>query len=594
MVRVADYIMQRLHHEGIRHIYTVTGRGALFLSDALAAHKGLTSISVHHEQSASFAAVADADLSGNLGACLVSTGCAGTNALTGVLNAWQDAVPCVFLSGQNKLSETSRHTGIPIRTYGQQEADIIPIVQSVTKYATMISDPKTIVFELEKALHLAQSGRKGPVWLDIPLDVQNMRVRPEELTPYTPDANELPKATDQELKDLVDHLNQAQRPVVLIGSGIRAAKAESLLKTFIENQSIPLIYSASAPDTYGVGNSLSIGSVGIMGCTRAGNFAMQNSDLVLALGCRLNSMIVGTEPDKFARDAKVVVVDIDKIEHSKGSASIDQLILSDVKFVLEKLLTMETNKTEKKWVEKCLHWKSIFPRCEGSREKSKKVDLYFLAEVLSKTLPSPCSLLTDSGMIELVMPNNVVFDSHQRCIHPASQGSMGYALPAVIGAHFSSQKPVIAVIGDGSILMNLQELITISYHNIPVKILVVNNNAYAVIRKRQQDLFGSRTIGTDPENGVGVPDFQKVAETFGLGYSKIETSKELPLELPKVFEMDGPVLCEIMGLEDQCYLHSSYTKNSKNRIVMRPLEDQSPFLDRELFLKEMLIDPIDQ
>jgi len=594
MVRVADYIMERLYADGAKHIFMVTGRGALFLSDAVAGHKELTGVSVHHEQAAAYAAIAYAQYTGKPGACLVSTGCAGTNALTGVLNAWQDGVPCVFISGQNKLHETSRYTGIPLRTFGQQEADIIPIVESVTKYAVMITDPKQIVYEMEKALYLAQTGRKGPVWIDVPLDIQNMRIEPEELEHFVTESGSNYEPLPEDIQYVTRVLRNSERPAILIGSGIRSADAVRDLEAFLEKHPIPVAYTGSAPDTYGIDNPLSIGSVGIMGCTRAGNFTVQNSDLLLVLGCRLSPMTTGSDYGKFARTAKVVVVDIDRVEHSKNIVKIDRLIIADVKKFLTSLMDEDIKEADEEWWNKCLHWKQIFPKCEEKYKTSEKVDLYYLAECLSEVLPVDSVFLSDSGLVELILPTNISFRKDQRCIHPASQGAMGFALPGLVGAHYASNRPVIAVIGDGSIMMNLQELETIRYNNIPGKIVVINNNAYALIRKRQVDLFRSRTIGTDPGNGVGCPNFMKVAEGFEIPYVRIDSSLELQQKLKSIIDMDGPVLCEIIGLENQEYISSSHARDSKRRIVRRPIEDQAPYLDRELFLSEMIIKPIDQ
>ena len=594
MVRVADYIIERLYAHGAKHIFMVTGRGALFLTDAVAAHKELTGVSVHHEQAAAFAAVAYAQYTEKPGACLVSTGCAGTNALTGVLNAWQDGVPCIFISGQNKLHETSRYTGIPLRTFGQQEADIISVVQPITKYAVMITDSNQIVYEIEKALHLAQTGRKGPVWIDVPLDIQNERIEPNELEKFVTGNGSNFEPLKEDIEYVTKALHNAERPVILIGSGIRFADAVQDLKAFVEKYSIPVTYSGSAPDAYGLENPLSIGSVGIMGCSRAGNFTVQNSDLLLVLGCRLSPMTTDSDCSKFARAAKVVVVDIDSVEHSKNIINIDRLIVADVKKFFEYLMSEDIKDTSVEWQNKCLHWKQIFPKCEENHKTSEKVDLYYLAECLSETMPLNSVFLSDSGLIELMLPTNISFKEDQRCIHPASQGSMGFALPAVIGAHFASNRPIIAIIGDGSIMMNLQELETIRYNDVPAKIFIINNNAYAVIRKRQIDLFRSRTIGVDPSDGVSCPNFMKVADGFEIPYVKIDSSFELRKKLKSVINTDGPVLCEIIGLDDQDYISSSYARNSKRRFVSRPIEDQAPFLDRNLFLSEMIIEPIDQ
>lgn len=594
MMRVADYIMQRLHLQKIEHIYMVSGRGALFLTDAIAAHKKLQAVCVHHEQSAAYAAVAHAQYTGNTAVCLVSTGCAGTNAVTGVLNAWQDAVPCLFISGQNKLNETSRYTGIPIRTFGQQEADIIPIVESITKYAVMITDPKQIVYELDKALYLAQHGRKGPVWIDVPLDVQNMRIEPNELDPFIADIPGLPLPDLSDVNYLAEQLYNSQRPALLIGSGVRAAEAIPELQAFLKNCPIPLTYAASAVDTYGSHHPLSIGSVGIMGCSRAANFTVQNSDLLIVMGCRLSSMTTGPEHCKFARQAKIVVIDIDQVEHSKQGIKIERLILADIKALLLALNQHNISTNHPQWLSTCQRWKKIFPVCEDGFKSEKKVDLYQLTDSLSNTLPDQATLLTDSGLIEVILPTNLRLKPTQRCLHPVSQGSMGFALPAIIGAYYASCNPIVAVIGDGSIMMNLQEFDTIKYHKIPAKIFVINNNAYAVIRKRQHDMFRSRTIGTDPSNGVSCPDFEKLAHAFDFRYQKIENSDELDKQLESIFMQPGPVLCEIMGLCEQDYISSGHARNLSGKIVSRPLEDQSPYLDRSVFLSEMIIEPIDQ
>lgn len=594
MPRVADYIVERIYAENIQHIFSVSGRGALFLTDAVARLKAINNIPVHHEQAAAFAAVAYAQYTGQLGVCLVSTGCAATNTLTGVLSAWQDALPCLFISGQNTLQETSRYTGIPLRTYGQQEADIVSLVQPITKYAAMLTDPKQIAYEIDKALYLAQEGRKGPVWLDIPLDIQSMPVDGEQLVRYSiPQlANNLNQAHD--VQYITAAIAQAERPVLLIGSGVRSAGCIELLTQLIEKTNIPLTFSHSAVDTYGAGNALSIGAVGTMGCSRAANFAVQNADLLLVLGCRLSSMTTGTEFCKFARAAKVVVVDIDPVEHSKASIHIDHLIEADLKILMPQLVNMEIKRTDSVWVEQCLHWKQLFTKCEDYFKGSEQIDLYHLAETLTEILPERSVLITDSGFAEVILPTTIEFSGRQRCLHPVSQGAMGFALPAIVGAHFASGCPIVAVIGDGSIMMNLQELQTIAHNQIPVKILVINNNAYAIIRKRQKELFRSRTIGTDDSNGVSCPDFEKVAACFGLDYCCIESSVDLNNQLDQVLQIDGPVLCEVMGVEQQEYIENSIAKGADRRLVRRPIEDQKPFLDRELFLSEMMIEAIDQ
>ncbi|MGQ5290556.1 thiamine pyrophosphate-binding protein [Pectobacterium actinidiae] len=593
MIRVADYVMKRLYQEGVEHLFMVTGRGVLYLSDAAAKQEGLDCICVHHEQAGAYAAMAYSQVNHKMGACLVSTGCASTNAITPVLCAWQDDVPMVVISGQNSLKETVTYTGLPIRTYGQQEADIISLVTPITKYAVMVSDPESIAMELDKAFHLALSGRKGPVWIDIPLDIQNMRVDEDELKRLEFNEDKL-SASDDDIEYLLGALAASERPVILIGSGVRSAGAEAVLDSVVDKYSIPVVYSASATDIYKSDKKLSIGAVGTMATNRAANFAMQNADLLIIVGSRMTSMTTGNNPDKFARCAKIIAIDIDENEYKKDNLTVDKLILSDAKDFLNKLSSKNANTSWSAWVDKCLHYKNIFPKCEDKYKLDGKVDLYYLADVLSAHLENDAVFVTDSGLEELIMPTTISFKEQQKCLHPVSQGAMGYALPAAIGAYYSSGKQVVAVVGDGSIMMNLQELQTIRHNNLPIKILVINNNCYAVIRKRQVDLFRTRTVGTDADNGVSCPEFEKVANCFDIQYEFIENTYVVDQKIQEVLNREGPVLCEILSPEDQEYINTSYVRNMKGRFVQRPLEDQSPFLERELFLSEMIIDPIDQ
>ncbi len=592
MIRLADYLINQLHEFGAKHVFMVTGRGILYLSDAVARHEQLESISVHHEQAASYAAYAYAQATDNLGLCLVSTGCASTNAITGVLCAWQDSVPCVFVSGQNMLQETSYYTQLPIRTYGSQEANIIELVKPITKYATMITDPKDIAFELEKAIHLATTGRKGPVWIDIPVDIQNMRIHDSDLRHYRPEC-ETQEATQMDLAYVKDMLEHAERPVVLVGSGVRTSDATQELQQFLESHSIPLVYTPSAVDVIGAAVDYSIGAIGSLGGSRAGNFTIQNADFVLVIGNRLSPVTIGQPYDKFARDAKVVVVDIDATEHQKGIIEIDKFILSDAKCFLEQLNKLKWHKDNSEWLNKCKHWKNVFPKCEEKYKNSDEVDLHYLGECLSKTMPNDAICLTDAGFEELILPAAISFKMQQRCIHPVSQGAMGFALPAAIGAYYATCREVVSVNGDGSIMMNLQELQTIAFYNIPIKIIVCNNDCYAVIRKRQEDLFRTRIIGTDASNGVACPSFKELADAFHIAYQLIENPKDLEKGLQELMDQDGPVLCEIMCVKKQEYLHSSFARGKDKKIQRRSLEDQSPFMERELLLSEMITTPVD-
>lgn len=592
MIRLADYVIQRIVDEGVKHIFLITGRGILYLSDAVAKNEEIQPVSVHHEQAAAYAAVAYSQYNDKIGAALVSTGCASTNAVTGVLNAWQDGVPVIFISGQNKLHETVAYTGKNIRTWGSQEANVIPIVKPITKYANIITDASKIGEEMDKAIYYATHGVKGPVWLDIPVDVQNARVEPEELSRWNGDEDIL-KATVEDVNFVANALKEAKRPVFLIGSGIRASHSIGQFKELVEKTKVPVCFSASAVDTYGISHELSMGTVGTIGGTRAGNFTVQNSDLVISIGCRLSPMLTDSQYEKFARAAKLIVVDIDENEHSKGTVRIDKLILSDAKYFIEALQKENLNETSKEWQDKCKHWKQVFPKCEDSFKSKDKVDLYDFADRLTKHLKDDAVVLTDAGLEEVIVPTVVGFKDGQRCLHPAAQGCMGVALPASMGAWYSCGHDVVAVIGDGSVMMNIQEMQTISANKMGIKIIIINNKVYSVIRTRQVELFRNRTIGTNPENGVTTPDFKDVAQCFKIPYVKINDIMELDSKLDEVMNMEGPVICEVMAVEDQVYIRNGAGFNSQRKFVVRPLEDQMPFMDRELLKSEMIIEPID-
>lgn len=590
MIRVADYVMQKLVEVGANKLFCVTGRGMLYLSDALAKCKDIEGVFVHHEQAGAYAAMAYSQISQKIGACMVSTGCASTNAITPILCAWQDDIPMIVISGQNKLNETTRYTRLPIRTYGQQEADIVSLVKPITKYATMIIKAEEIVFEMEKALYMAMNGRKGPVWIDIPLDIQSAQIELNKVKHFE-SINKNLFVSQTDLNDVIDKLYNSKRPLILFGSGIRSANAIEELKILIKTTEIPAVYANSAVDILDSRLDLLIGCVGAMAANRAANFAIQNADLIIVLGCRMTTMITGENLNHFAREADIISIDIDKFEHKKLGNKIQKQIIVDVKCFIQTLLGQKLPKTKKEWQEKCQHYKQTFPKCEERFKQNKQVDLYHLSEILETTLDNDAICVVDAGLEELIIPTTINFKERQRCIHPVSQGAMGYALPAAMGAFLASNRQVVAIIGDGSIMMNLQELQTINHNNIPIKILVINNNCYAVIRRRQEELF-RRSIGTDFKNGVSCPDFKKVASCFGFEYKKINSTNELKT-LKDILKIPKHLICEIMAKEDQIYIHSSYRRGENGKFMQPPIEDQSPFIDRVLFKKEMIIKPIE-
>lgn len=593
MMRVADYIVKRLKETGIRHIFMVTGRGLLYLSDAVAADKEMTAVPVHHEQSAAYASYAYGEYMENIGVCMVSTGCAATNAITGVLSAWQDDVPMVVVSGQNMLKETTCHTHAKIRTYGQQENNIIALVRPITKYAVMLEKAEDIGCVMDRALHEAMHGRKGPVWVDIPLDIQNMRVDEESIPRFMPGKE---TAKDVKVDDIIRLLGSSERPVILLGAGVRKSGALEELDTFLKIAGIPVVYDASAVDIFTDENPDSIGAVGSMGGTRAGNFAIQNADLVFAIGCRLSTMLTGTERQKFAREAEIIAIDTDEHELEEHRFREMLTIHADPKDVLAALIKRagDFGRDRAAWSWKCRHWKEIFPKnIYQNQQMEGKLDMYEVAEAIGRNADNDAVAITDAGIEELIFPTAMCLKKNARFIHPVSQGAMGFAIPAILGAYHASKKQVICVVGDGSIMMNLQELQTIRAQDIPAKIFVINNNGYAVIRERQRELFRNRTVGTDPSNGVTLPSFCKVADCFGFEYKVLSERAGMEETIRNVLMSDDAVLCEVLCKPEQQFLKNSYAMNRKHRLLRRTLEDQAPFLDRDVLLAEMVIAPIE-
>lgn len=583
MMRVADYIIDYLNKLGVKHIFQVTGRGSLFLNDAVAKNKNIEGVSLHHEQSCSFAAIAYAEKTKNIGVCLVSTGCASTNAITGTLCAWQDGIPCIYISGQNILKETTNYTKKSLRTYGQQEFNITNLVEPITKFSMMLKDPKHINFVLDKAVKLATTGRKGPVWIDVPLDLQSALVDPLEISQNRYILPEQSSFNQNDINYVVESLKKSKRPIVLIGKGIKHANALKELKLFIEENSIPLVFSASAPDIYASSNNLSFGSVGSMGCSRSGNFAIQNSDLVLVIGSRLNSLTTGEEYCKFARKAEKIIIDIDKNEHDKETIKINKFIELDAKIFLKELNKKNLDLKIQNWVDKCTHWKNIFSGLESEFRSSKEVDLYELAYKLGDILNDESTLVTDSGLIEVILPSNVKFKNGVNCIHSSSQGSMGFALPAAIGVQKATTKKVFAVIGDGSIMMNLQELSIIGSKNLPIKIFLLNNDGYHSIRQTQKNYFPNNPVGCGVESGLPFPSFEELAKGFNIKYFYSNNETSLNIDLEKNLETKGPVIHEIkLNLEQVFEPKLSSKKLEDGTMITSELEDMAPFLSNEI------------
>ena len=588
--RVTDIVASFLVDQGIKEIFTLTGGGAMFLNDGIALNDDINVICNHHEQACAMGAVAYAKYKNGLAAAMFSTGCGSTNAITGLLDAWQDNTPVIFISGQIKRKETSRNAQTSLRQFGVQEADIVSIVEPLTKYAVMVNEPEDILYHLEKAVHLALTGRPGPVWIDIPLDVQGFSIDTNELKHFVPKVE-----TNQEIKGIeqfIEMYEQAERPIILAGNGVRLSGSVNKLREFASKNNIPCAVSYLAADYFEQDNPNYVGRLGIKG-DRAGNFALQNSDLIISLGSRLSVCLTGFEYELFARESKLIVVDIDEDEHKKNTVNIDQLICADVGDFLENIENKITPKASKDWPNKCIHWKNKWPVYQEGYD-TDTVNMYEFTKALSELASEDSIVVSDAGSSYYVTSQSFTLNNKkQRYITSGAQADMGFTLPAAIGACIAANKPVIGITGDGSFQLNIQELQTIKHYNLPVKLIVWNNNGYLSIRATQNKFFDGRRIGTDPESGVSFPEVGKIASAYELPYVKINNVAELREKLADVIAASGPVICEVMCPENQEIIPAvSAVKNDDGSMTSKPIEDMYPFLERDEFLNEMIVKSI--
>ena len=593
---VADHIFDFFSKKGIKQAFCLTGGGAMFLNDALAKNKEIITAFSHHEQASAMASVAYTKLTNLPSIVVPTTGCGGTNCITGLLDAWQDNLPCIFISGQVNKEQTTYNSSTKIRQFGVQEANIVEMVQSITKYSVMVNDPNEIFFHLEKAYHLATTGRKGPVWLDIPLDVQNKFVTRENKKYYQP--SEIKFSGHQELFKVQDLLNNSSRPIILAGNGIKLSESQIQLAEFIEKHNIPVVTTFLGLDLLPHDHKLNIGRVGIKG-NRAANFAMQNSDLIISIGTRLSVPTTGYKYDYFAREAKLVVVDIDSEEHKKDTVKIDLFIEKDAK---EFLCCDFEYFTDEAWVEKCIFWKNKWSTRNElemleSGERDKKISIYDFLESLSDSAPNNGVFISDAGSAYYTTCQSLKIKKGQRHVTPGAQAEMGFTIPAVLGCYFATddKTTIIGITGDGSFQTNLQELQTIIHYKIPAKIFILNNDGYLSIRTTQRKFFNDRFLGTSKDDGVSFPDTKRIAKAYGYKYIKINKKNHLDQKILKALNSKKPVICEVFCKKwDMIIPTLSSRKNDDGTITSKPLEDMFPFLNREEFYDNMLINPLEE
>ncbi len=616
-IKVSDYVSQFLVDNGITHAFTVTGGGAMHLNDSLGHQKGLTCVYNHHEQACAIAAESYARIHNKIAALCVTTGPGGTNAMTGVVGGYLDSIPMLVISGQVRYDTTARSTGLNIRAMGDQEFDITKSAAAMTKYAQMVTDPKQIRYCMEKALYIATTGRPGPCWIDIPVNFQGFYVDTDELEGFDPaeyEAQLAPHVTDEQVDAIIDKIKNAKRPVLYAGNGIRISGGYESFKKVVELLNIPVATGWDSIDEIYDEHPLYVGRGGIMG-DRAGNFAVQNSDLVFAIGNRLSIRQVGYNWKTWAREAYVIMNDVCEDEMKKPTLHVDMPVWADAKELLEKMAarlekTGEKVFTGNDWIERCQQWKKNYPVVLPKHYEDKNhANVYAFIKELSSRLSEGQVTVVGNGSACVVGSHAYVIKKDQRFIINSAIASMGYDLPAAIGAAVAehgdkalygrsltddSVKDIILVTGDGSIQMNIQELQTVIHHKMPIKIFLINNQGYHSIRQTQTNLFNKNFVGIGPQSGdLSFPDMSKLAPAYGYPYLSCDGNDKLDETIDKALGMKGPVICEIFVSTEQNFEPKSSTKRLEDgTLVSPPLEDLAPFLDRDEFRKNMIIDPI--
>ena len=596
-MRVAEYVARTLVDLGVRHVFMLTGGAAMFLNHALGTNPRLKIIFNQHEQACAMAAEGYARITGTPGVVNVTSGPGGINALNGVFGAWTDSIPMLILSGQVKRETYLRSYDLPgLRQLGDQEADILAMARGITKYAVTVTDPQEIRYHLEKAWHLARSGRPGPCWLDLPIDVQSSSVDEAALKGYTP-PQELPPAAQEELRRNVsaalERLRRAERPVILAGTGVRLAGAVDLFNEVVHKLGIP-VTTAWTHDLIASDDPVFCGRPGTIG-TRAGNFTLQNSDVLLILRSRLNIRQTGYTWKSFARTAYKIWVDIDPAELSKPTVRPDLGIQADARKFLEEMnAQIDASGWEAqqfagwlKWCkERVARYPAVLPR---HREFHSKINPYHFVEELFEQLDVDDAVVCGNATACIVPFQAGKIRRGQRLFSNSGSASMGYDLPAAIGAAIAREgKRVICLAGDGSLQLNVQELQTIVHYQLPIKIFVLNNNGYLSIRLSQKGFFGS-TIGESPASGITFPEITKLAKAYGLPAWKIDMPDFAP-SIREALETPGPALCDVILDPEQGFEpRQSSRQLPDGRIVSAPLEDMYPFLEREELLENLLI-----
>lgn len=588
--RVADYIADFIADLGVEHVFLLPGGGAMHLNDAVGKHPDLDVVACHHEQAAAIAAEAYCRINENIGVAMVTTGPGATNAVTAVAGAWIESVPLLVISGQVKRADLLR--GAPLRQKGVQEVDIVSVVEPITKYAVTIQQPEDIRRELERAVFVARDGRAGPVWIDVPLDVQGSPIDPDSLVGWDEPAAPVAALEAATLEQIRSLLEDAQRPLILAGHGVRLSGAAAAFRDLIESMGVPLVTTWNAMDLLPHEHPLYVGRPGVV-ALRAPNFAVQNADLLITLGCRLDNIITAYAPRDFARNARKIVVDVDANEIAKLDMHIDVAVTRDAASFVDTLAASlkGASFSRPQWLERCRDWKARYGVNDGKRfPASGPISHFQFADSLSNAVPDNTLVSTGSSGLAVEVFYTVFRNRPgQRVFLTSGLGAMGYGLPAAIGACFANGcKPMVAVESDGSLQLNIQELATLRGFNLPICLVVMNNGGYASIRNTQRNYFESRYVGTGPEAGLWMPDLEELARAYHLPFKRISDTAELDAGLAEAMQIPRPMILEVLLMKDEALSPKvAAIPQADGSMTSMPLEDMSPLLPLAVLEEEM-------
>ena len=590
-MRLADFVIKFLEEKKIDTVFTVSGGGSIFLCDALYKSKKLKYISCHHEQAVAYATESYSRARNKPGAAIVTTGPGGTNCASGVACCWIDSVPAIFISGQVFLNQTIGNSGL--RQVGVQEFDIVNMVKSITKYAVIIRKPNEIKYHLEKAYNICTEGRPGPVWIDIPANIQNAKINPKKLINYKPPIK-IKKSSilDKKIKKIAKLFLKYNRPMFHIGHGVKISKGQKYIRKIVDKYKIPFALTWNASDLIESNHPSYVGKPGAF-AERGSNFIIQNCNLYISVGTRLPFMVTGYNSKDFARKAKKVMVDIDENEVKNSKVELYEKVNCDATYFLKILLKYLPTKIKlsKSWLEYCKNIRKKYPIVlEKFKSQKKFVNSYYFIDLLSDILNSRDIIVTDMGLSFVGTHPAFKVKRGQKLYTNSGHAPMGWGLPAAVGACYASKKRrIICLVGEGGLQMNIQELATIMHNKLPIKIFIYNNGGYLTIKQTQQLGFGSRIMGSNSNSGISFPDYRKIAQSHKIKYMKIVNNKNLKKKINKILIGNKPMICELMLDHNQEQMPKAINRRMPGgKSVATKYEDMYPFLSSAEIQENML------